>query len=363
MQDFLNIEFLSNTIFDYLIFLACFAGSIIVILLLKHTIIKRLTKMAQKTKTTVDDELMKGVRKYLVPLFYFGSLYLCVKVLYINPVLQKIINVITLAFIMIFGVAFLSAVLVSLFNKYWQKKHKDNDKLAVKWISIVIKVLIWTAALLLFLDNIDVNITTLIAGLGVGGIAVAFALQAILQDLFSFVTIFFDRPFELDDFIIVGDLMGNVEHIGIKTTRVRSLSGEQLIFSNKDLTNSRLRNYKRMEKRRVVFRLGVTYDTPLEKLKEISSFIKEIIDDTSDCDFNRAHFFEFADFSLNFEIVYYILSQDYNFYMDVQQKINFRIKEEFEKRSIEFAFPTQTLYMQNNPIKNEDPDGDREIHL
>ncbi|MCD6323477.1 MAG: mechanosensitive ion channel family protein, partial [Clostridiales bacterium] len=296
--------------------------------------------MAQRTETTLDDSLIKGIRKYLVPLLYFGTFYLCTKVLYINPVLQKIINVITLAFIMIFGAVFLTAVLVFLFNKYWQKKHKDDDKLAVKWISIVIKVLIWAVALLLFLDNIDVKITALIAGLGVGGIAVAFALQAILEDLFSFVTIFFDRPFELDDFIIVGDLMGNVEHIGIKTTRVRSLSGEQLIFSNKDLTNSRLRNYKRMEKRRVNFRLGVTYDTPLEKLKEIPILIKEIIDDTGDCDFDRAHFFEFADFSLNFEIVYYILSQDYNIYMDVQQKINFRIKEEFEKRSIEFAFPT-----------------------
>ncbi len=347
MQVFFNIKFLNNTILDYAIFLGCFVGGIIIIQVIKHIVLKKLCKLAERTETTVDDALMKGVKKYLVPLLYFVDFYLCTKILYLNPTLQEIINVITLAFIMIFGAVFLSAVLIFLFNKYWQKKSGNQDKLAIKWIGVAIKIIIWAVALLLFLSNVGVDITALIAGLGIGGIAIAFALQAILEDLFSFITIFFDRPFELDDFIIVDDLMGNVEHIGIKTTRVRSLSGEQLIFSNKDLTNSRLRNYKRMQKRRILFKLGVTYDTPFDKLKEIPGIIKNIIDEAPDSAFDRAHFSEYADFSLNYEIVYYVLSQDYNVYMDVQQDINFKIKEEFDKRGIEFAFPTQTLYMQN----------------
>ena len=141
--------------------------------------------------------------------------------------------------------------------------------------------------------------------------------------------------------------MGTVEHVGIKTTRLRSINGEQLIFSNKDLTNSRVRNYKRMENRRVVFSLGITYSTPLDKMKEIPELIKGIIEGAGNTTFDRAHFKEFGESGLKYETSYFVLSQDYNLYMDVQQNINFAIKEEFEKRGIEFAFPTQTLYVQN----------------
>ncbi len=223
--------------------------------------------------------------------------------------------------------------------------------MAVKWIAVIIKVLIWSAALLLFLENIGVEITALIAGLGIGGLAIAFAAQAILEDLFSFVTIFFDRPFEIGDFIVVDELMGNVEHIGIKTTRIRSISGEQLVFSNKDLTSARLKNFKRMQTRRISFRIGVTYDTPLAKLKQIPGLIEQIINKVKGVEFNRAHFFSFADFSLIFEVVYHVLSQDYDIYMNVQQEINFGIKEEFDRLGIEFAFPTQTLHLQPTKLQ------------
>ncbi|MCK4428221.1 MAG: mechanosensitive ion channel family protein, partial [candidate division Zixibacteria bacterium] len=190
------------------------------------------------------------------------------------------------------------------------------------------------------------KISTVIAGLGIGGIAVALAAQAILGDLFSYFSILFDRPFEVGDFIILDDYLGTIEHIGIKTTRVRSLGGEQLVFSNADLTNSRLRNYKRMAKRRVVFKLGVTYQTTLEQVKEIPTIIKNIIQNITDTVFDRAHFSSYGDFSLVFETVYYVLSRDYNKYMNIQQEINFAIKEEFEKRGIEFAYPTQTLFLE-----------------
>lgn len=348
MQEFLSQTFWNNTILSYLIFSLCIGTSILIIILFKYIILKRLSAWAAKTETKLDDLLIRGIKKYLLPLLFIGAFYLSTQILYMHPTLKRIIDIATLALIAFFGSVFISTAIIFLFNKYWEKKNTGSNKLAAKWIAVVIKALVWISALLLFLDNIGFEITALVAGLGIGGIAIAFAAQAILEDIFSFITIFFDRPFEIDDFIIVGDLKGTVEHIGIKTTRLRSLNGEQLIFSNKDLTNSRVRNYKRMQNRRVLFTLGVTYDTPLHKLKEIPGLIKDMIDKLEDTTFDRAHFFEYADFSLNFEIAYYVLSQDYKVYMDVRQEINYLIKEEFDSRGIEFAFPTQTIHLQNS---------------
>ncbi|PIX14798.1 MAG: mechanosensitive ion channel protein MscS, partial [Elusimicrobia bacterium CG_4_8_14_3_um_filter_50_9] len=196
-----------------------------------------------------------------------------------------------------------------------------------------------------FLDNIGIKISAVIAGLGIGGIAIALAAQAVLGDLFSYFSIFFDRPFEVGDFIIIGEFMGTVEYIGMKTTRIRSLGGEQMIFSNSDLTNSRVKNYKRMTQRRVVFKLGVTYQTSVEKLKIIPDIVKKAVEDAGNTVFDRSHFLSFGDFSLNFESVYYVKSGDYNQYMDAQQKINLALKKEFEERMIDFAYPTQLVYI------------------
>ena len=173
----------------------------------------------------------------------------------------------------------------------------------------------------------------------------ALAAQSILGDLFSYFAILFDRPFEIGDFVIIGEYLGTIEHIGIKTTRIRSLGGEQVVFSNTDLTSSRMRNYKRMGKRRIVFKIGVTYQTSLDKMKAIPGIIERVIKNVKKTTFDRTHFFSYGDFSLVFEIVYYVMSRDYNEYMDIQQQINFGIKEEFEDRDIEFAYPTQTLYV------------------
>ena len=346
MQAFLDIEFWNNTVLDYLIFLGSLAVTLIIILIFKRIVIRWLKKWSQKTPTSLDDMLLKALKRYLLPLLYIGALYLNTKWLKLSKGVSDIVGVIALAAVMIFGAVVISSIIIYLFNKYFEKKQTSVNKLAMQWLAVIIRAIVWVSALLLFLDNLDIKITPVLAGLGIGGVAVAFAAQAILEDMFSFVTIFFDRPFEIDDFIIVDDMSGTVEHIGIKTTRVRSISGEQLIFSNKDLTNSRVRNYKRMQNRRAVFSVGVTYDTPLDKLKEIPGLIKEIIDAVEKTQFDRAHFNEFADSSLDFEIVYFVLSQEYAVYMDVQQEINFGIKEAFDARGIAFAYPTQTLYLQ-----------------
>lgn len=212
-----------------------------------------------------------------------------------------------------------------------------------------LQVLIWSITTLLILDNLGVNITALVAGLGVGGIAIGLAAQNVLSDLFASLSIVFDRPFVPGDFIVFGDFMGTVEKTGLKTTRVRSLSGEQIVVSNADLLSSRIRNFKQMYRRRVVFKLGIVYDTPVEKLRKVSALLKEIISVRAGVEFDRAHFASYGDFSLNFEIVFYVLSPDYNKYMDIQQDINLAIFETFAQEGIEFAFPTQTTVVRNKP--------------
>ncbi|HET6628422.1 MAG TPA: mechanosensitive ion channel family protein [Woeseiaceae bacterium] len=224
---------------------------------------------------------------------------------------------------------------------------------AMDVLGFVLRVAIWTLVLLLTLDNIGIDITALIAGLGIGGIAVALATQNILGDLFASLSIMLDQPFVVGDFLTVNEYAGSVEKIGIKTTRLRSLSGEQLVFSNNDLLNSRIRNYGRMFERRVVFSLGITYETPVEKLKLIPGILREAIESQEKVRFDRAHFQKYGDFALHFEIVYYVTSSDYNLYMDIQQTINLIIYERFADEGIEFAYPTQKLYV----ARGEEPAG------
>ncbi|NJD30700.1 MAG: mechanosensitive ion channel family protein [Gammaproteobacteria bacterium] len=224
----------------------------------------------------------------------------------------------------------------------------EADKAAAGSIGVirfVARVSIWAMVLLLTLDNLGIDITALVAGLGIGGIAIALAVQKVLGDLLASLSIALDKPFLIGDFVVVGEHMGTVEYIGIKSTRLRSLSGEQIVMSNADLLGGRLRNYGRMQERRVAFTVGVAYETPREKLLEIPRLLRKAIAEQGAVRFDRAHFAGFGSYSLDFECVYYVLSADYTRYMDVQQAINFRILEEFEKLAVDFAYPTQVLWM------------------
>ena len=336
----------NNRVLDYLICISIFLISILVIKLFRRFVLARLKRWAERTTTTFDNFLIEIIDKNLLPLLYFGAFYLSIRTLTLNPVLSKVIDILGLALLTIFVIRSLISLINYILYVFWLRKEKDEAKeRSLKVILSVIKVVVWGLGIVFLLDNLGFQISTVIAGLGIGGVAVALAAQAILGDLFSYFAIFFDRPFEIGDFIIVGDYLGTIEHIGIKTTRIRSLGGEQIVFSNADLTNARVRNYKRMDQRRVVFKLGVTYQTTLKQVKEIPIIIRNVIKNTKDTVFDRAHFFSYGDFSLVFEVVYYVLSRDYNKYMDIQQEINFAIKEESQKRGINFAYPTQTLYV------------------
>lgn len=346
LQEILQKTYFNNLVFDYILCLLLFFIGILAIRIFEHAILTRLRRWAEETATKVDDFVIRIIEKKLLPIFYFGVLYLSIQLLTLPPTVVKVINALGLVLLTIFSVRFLLTVVIYALEYFWERKEKEaSRKFAFKMIYTVIRVAFWTIAILVILDNFGVKISTLIAGLGIGGVAIALATQAILKDLFSYFIIFFDRPFEIGDFIIVGDYMGVVDHIGIKTTRLLSLGGEQIVFSNTDLTDSRVRNYKRMAKRRVVFKLGVIYQTTYQQLQEIPHIIENIIKDIDDAIFDRAHFLSYGDFSLDFEIVYYVIGNDYNKYMNIQQEINLKIKEQFDKLKIEFAYPTQTLFL------------------
>ncbi|MFA5321890.1 MAG: mechanosensitive ion channel family protein, partial [Smithella sp.] len=231
------------------------------------------------------------------------------------------------------------------------QKQMDRDTSSattISFLGFVARIVLWTIVLLLILDNMGVNITGLVAGLGIGGIAVALALQNILGDLFASLSIVLDKPFVIGDFVVVDSLSGTIEHIGLKTTRIRSLGGEQLIFSNNDLLKSRVRNYKRMSERRIVFGFGVVYQTPLKTLKAIKEIVSDVIKKTERTRLDRVHFKEYGDSSLDFEVVYFVTDSDYNIYMDVQESINLEIFRRFSEERIEFAYPTRTVFLQKD---------------
>jgi len=335
-----------NRIEDYVYFAVSLAAGFLAVWAFRRFALRRLKGLAKSTKTGIDDLIVGLFDDPSFLFFYFAVLYFSLRLLSVEPLVQRSMDITGLVVFTLFGIRVVVAVVNFALSSYWLKKVRDKEKLrAIKGVITVINVVVWGLGIVLLLDNLGIKISAVIAGLGIGGIAVALGAQAILGDLFSYFAIFLDRPFEIGDFIIVGDYLGTVEYIGVKTTRIRSLGGEQIVFSNTDLTNSRVRNYRRMEKRRVSFQFGVTYQTESGKLKEIPSAVRGIISEVKDTTFDRAHFYSYGDFSLVFEVVYYIFGSDYNKYMDIQQEINLALKDEFEKRGIEFAYPTQTLYV------------------
>lgn len=207
------------------------------------------------------------------------------------------------------------------------------------------KVLLWVLTILLALHNAGVNITALAAGLGIGGVAVALALQNILADVFASISILLDKPYQVGDFIAVGDSMGTVERIGIKTTRIRSLSGEQLVFSNAELLKTRIRNFKRLTERRVEFSVGAAYSTPYAKVELIPTILREAIRSQEHVRLERATFKEFGEASLTFECVYYVTEQGYDLFLGIQETINLEILRRFQEEEIELAHPSRTLYV------------------
>ena len=345
MNNFWETKYWGNTVHDYIVAAAVIILTVIVTQVIKKIVLIRIQKEKRDGNGKRFQFIARSINRFLIPALYFGALYVAFEFLSFGKTFNKIIELVYELLLTIFVIRFSVTALDYFLGKYFEEKRGGEDGKRLKPLLSFLNFVIWIIGLLFLLDNLGFQISTIVAGLGISGIAVALAAQAILGDLFSYFVIFFDRPVEIGDFITFDGKAGTIEKIGIKTTRVRSLSGEQLIVANSKLTSSVLHNYKRMETRRIVFNLGVTYQTKSKLLKTIPGVIKSIIEKQELAKFDRAHFQSFGNSSLNYEVVYFIMSADYTKYMDTQEKINVEIYEQFEKLGIEFAYPTQTVFI------------------
>ena len=344
MYSFWDQVLWGNTVRDWAIAIAVIAAAMLLLRFFKYVVLQRLKKFADRSKATFDDLVISLIQGCIMPLLYCLAVYYGLQYLQMSDRAKQLMHVTVMIVTTFFIIRIITSVVSYFIHNFIRNEAgEETKKKQARGILMIIKGVVWLVGLVFLIDNLGYDITTIVTGLGIGGIAIALAAQTVLGDLFSYLVIFFDKPFEIGDFIIVDDKMGTVEYIGIKTTRLRTLAGEQLICSNTDLTNSRVHNYKRMERRRVVFSFGVVYHTPAEKLRQIPLMVKQAIESQEPTQFDRAHFLSFGDFSLHFEVVYYVLTADYNQYMDIQQAINLQLFSRFEKEGIEFAFPTQTL--------------------
>ncbi len=347
-MDILTHKFGGHLVKDYLVALAVFGLAIGLIKVFKQLIIARLKKMTTKTRTDFDDLVIQLIAGIGWPLYLVLSLYLALQFIRPPDFIEKLMHwgvVIIVTYYVVRAIQWMVDYGTHKVIEKRRREEKVSENTVIDVLGKILKISLWVVALILILSNLGYNISTLIAGLGIGGVAIAFALQNILSDIFAAFSIYFDKPFQIGDFIIVGEDLGVVKKIGIKTTRIQTLHGEELVVSNRELTETRVHNYKKMERRRIAFGFGVKYETHTKKLKKIPQIVREIMAKVELADIDRVHFKSFGDFSLDFEVVYYLNTNDYNKYMDTQQEINLAIKEQFEKEGIEMAYPTQTLYL------------------
>jgi small-conductance mechanosensitive channel len=351
-NNILEYVWAGNTVLEYALALATFILIIILLLFFKHRIIRKLKNLSKRTKTEFDDLIIKLIDGINWPFYALLALYIGLQLIQIPELIGTILFYTILIGATYYVILAFQSMIDYGVNKTIAKRKREqnkNDGSTLILLSKILKATVWIIATVFILNSLGYDITLLIAGFGIGGIAIAFALQNVLGDIFASVSIFFDKPFQTGDFIVVGEDSGVVKNIGIKSTRLETLQGEELIISNKELTETRVHNYKIMKKRRVVFTFSVTHETPTTKIKNIPRIIENIIQKIKPAKLDRVHFKEFKDSSLHFEVVYNLDSSEYMVYMDTQQNINIAIKEQFEKEGIVMAYPTQTLYVNKMP--------------
>ena len=318
--------------------------------LVRMVLLQRLENLAKKTSARVDDVFVEAVRSIRAWVYTLVSLFAALQFFTLPTLLDQIINGIFYFVIVWQGIEVVSHFITYITTNFLEKDEDGdgvvdpNSATASNMVTLMSKIALWSLGILFVLSNMGIEITSLLAGLGIGGVAIAFALQGILGDLFASFSIYFDKPFRIGDFIVVGTDIGTVERIGIKSTRLRTLQGEELVISNAELTSARVQNFKKMAERRIATKFGVLYETPQDKVKEIPGIVSRAFESLSDARLDRVHFTSFGDSALIFEIVYFVASPDYAQYLDVQQAFNFDLMERFAEVGIEFAYPTQTIY-------------------
>lgn len=366
-MEFLDFQILNNSFEQWLLALLTAGITLLILWGIKRLLIHRLQALAGRTDNNLDDLLAEAVRATKIPVLIVVALYVGSFLLSFEPLVRDWMWAITFIVILL-QVGLWADKGVQVWLRRYSQAHLEDeagDVTTMRALIFVMRLVIFSILFLIGLDNIPgVDITALIASLGIGGIAIALAVQNILGDLFASLSISLDKPFVIGDFIEVGDYKGRVEEIGIKTTRVRSISGEQVIFSNSDLLDSRIRNFKRMEERRVSLTIGVSYDTPAEKLRRIPEMVAGILNNIDEVRFERVHFKSMGDFSLNYEVVYHVTRPDIDLHMNILQEFNLALFEIFAAEAIEFPFPTQTVLLnQESPFNVQTREDQEEAAL
>lgn len=348
MDEFLEQVYGGNTVKAYLIAIGAIMLTWVLLRLVKKYLIRLLKNLTSRTSSQFDDLLIQVAEKFIIPYLYLTINYGIINQLYLSARATKVLEVAMLFITTWYAVRLINFCIQRGVHAYFRKREEPIEReKQLNGILMVVKAIVWIFGIVLLIDNLGYNVTTIIAGLGVGGIAIALAAQNILSDLFSYLVIFFDKPFEIGDFITTNGHSGSVEKIGIKTSHLRSPDGQQLVMPNAELVKSVIHNYKRQKRRRIVFRIGVVYSTPAEKIRKIPGWIRELVQKENNVTFDRTHLVAFGSSSLDIEIVYFLESADFMLYMDTHHRICLHIIEKFEQEGIEFAFPTQTIYLNN----------------
>lgn len=336
---------LGNTAQQWVLALAMFLLIFVALRLLMQTIIRRARILAKRTKTKVDDLFVHMLEKISISFYAAFGLFAGMQFVILPSRVHKALLGLVLVLLVYASVGILQRFILALIRRFWFNTHGDEAEHVESVLGILVKIVLWSVGILLILSNIGINVTSLIASLGIGGVAVALALQNVLGDLFSSFSIYFDKPFRVGDFIVAGTHMGTVKKVGLKTTRIQALQGEEIVISNQELITARIQNFKRMTTRRVEFRFDVVYGTPIEKLRAIPAIVREVIEAAPHTKVDRVHLKTLGDSGIEFEAVYTMQTAEHLIYMDTQQQINLDMLERFQKEGMEMAYPTQTVYI------------------
>lgn len=334
-QNELARQYWGNDLGSYLIALGVFLITYIVLdIILRRLLLGKLTNISQKTETQVDDLVVSTIKKFDA-LFYISiSALTAIQIITLNSFVLRIITVSATVIFTFYIVRGLQGILLFLIHNWGQQQKKESgedfDQTLVQLAGIATNIVLWSLAAIIVLQNFNVNVTTLIGGLGISGIAIAFALQNILADIFASFTIYLDKPFQVGDLIQIGDDMGYVQKIGIKSTKIKTIQGEELIVGNKELTQTRVRNYARLKQRRVSFNLGIDPLTKQSEVIAVPQIVNKTITKLQDVEFVRCHLRTEDKDSLNFEVIYSLDTGDFEKYLDIQQEINFKLKEKLK---------------------------------
>ncbi len=333
--------FFGNSVQAYLVALVVFVVATVAFAVLQRLVIRRLETLSKRTKNNIDDAVVAMVKSVRPHFYWFIALYLGLATITLPAWITKWLSIMLMVWVLYQAVRAGTIAIEILLAK---RGAKESEKAARQMLVSVAKWALWVTAIMLLLSNLGVNITSLIAGLGIGGVAIAFALQNILSDLFSSFAIYFDKPFEVGDLIVVGDIIGTVDRIGIKTTRLTALRGEEVVIANRELTSTSIQNFKKMQERRIETKFGITYEVPRATVASLSKRVQKALEAIDGIRVDRVHLSGFGESAIEYTLVYYIASPNYMTYMDLQQEINLALLELFEKEKVSFAYPTRVIY-------------------